>query len=176
MASFMRPDRICARSRSTACNRPLDREFAAIAPSAFSTSARVRQGAQTSESEGPNNTICGTPNAAATCAGPESLPAKKATRRASIWRSRSAALPAPWRYGLKPRQIFARASDEDRLTAQRSRSRCRASSRKDRTARSSPALQPEDESLRSAHPAQYRDRPAPVRMRARGTSPIGTPR
>ncbi len=48
-----------------------------IAPSDFSTSAGVRHGAQTSASDEPKNTSCGTPNAAARCAGPESLPARE---------------------------------------------------------------------------------------------------
>ena len=37
----------------------------------------VRHGAHTIESEAPNNTTTGTPNAAATCAGPLSLPTKR---------------------------------------------------------------------------------------------------
>src|SRR5579883_889481 len=50
----------------------------AIGPSALIASAGVRQGAHVSSDDGPKRTTSGTPNAAAACAGPESLPRNRA--------------------------------------------------------------------------------------------------
>src|SRR4051794_9624497 len=49
-----------------------------MGPSALTTSPEVPQGPQIAGSERPKMTTGGTPNAAAMCAGPESLPMKSA--------------------------------------------------------------------------------------------------
>ena len=50
--------------------------MSAIPPGAVTTSDGVRHGPQMAGSEAPKTTTDGTPNAAAMCAGPESLPTK----------------------------------------------------------------------------------------------------
>ena len=60
--------------RSTSSTRDIRRST----PRLVSTCDSVRQGAHVTGSEGPNSTTTGTPNAAAMCAGPLSLPMNKA--------------------------------------------------------------------------------------------------
>src|SRR5215510_5043263 len=87
-----------------ACTRNLARavmtcstEMAAMPSGLLSASEQVFQGRHTSMFEGPKSTITGSPNAAAMCAGPESLPRNRVALASRSLISGSGA-PASVRY------------------------------------------------------------------------------
>ena len=105
----------CGSSAASTCRPPGQRSMPAAC---VRISDVVRHGAQITGSDEPNITTTGTPNAAAMCAGPESLPTKSVAPRSNDFISWSGA-PATVRYWRKGEDRRP-ARDEYRIEIQSS--------------------------------------------------------